>query len=53
MFYIDLTFMLFRCPERVGAEVVECACVIGLPEVKVIKNILLSVNSSHCAVDHL
>lgn len=22
-------------PERVGAEVVECACVIGLPEVKV------------------
>lgn len=26
--------------ERVGAEVVECACVIGLPQVKVIKFIV-------------
>lgn len=24
--------------ERVGAEVVECACVVGLPEVKVMLN---------------
>lgn len=33
-FYSDLDFNFFWL-ERVGAEVVECACVIGLPEVKV------------------
>ena len=33
--------------ERVGAEVVECACVIGLPEVKVLlKPLQLKVSLS-------
>lgn len=39
----------FCCLERNGAEVVECACVIGLPELKVIEIPLLFI-ASHLAL---
>lgn len=32
---IGIAFYYLICSECMGAEVVECGCVIGLPEVKV------------------
>jgi len=42
-FYYDPhKILLCFFPERVGAEVVECACVIELPELKVCLKLLYS-----------
>ena len=34
-YLVTICYMLYCFSERVGAEVVECACVIELPELKV------------------
>ena len=40
-YLITICYTLYCLSERVGAEVVECACVIELPELKVCSSLTL------------